>query len=124
MVKVGGRLHFLIEVKSAGTELKENHLQQAVDYAAKQGTEWVLLTNGIVWRAHRIRFEKPIKWDEVFSIDLLDPAAKNTALLERLYLISRESIIGSDIAKFWAHQEATRKRPYISPLGFGLWICE
>jgi hypothetical protein len=57
-IRVGGRLRFLIEVKSAGTDLKENHLRQAVDYAANEGVEWVLLTNGVMWKAHRIRFEQ------------------------------------------------------------------
>src|SRR5688500_12420991 len=42
-VKIDGTLRYLIEVKSVGTELKENHLRQAVDYAANQGVEWVLL---------------------------------------------------------------------------------
>jgi hypothetical protein len=108
-VRVDGRLNFLIEVKSAGTDLKENHLRQCVDYGAKQGTEWVILTNGSVWQAHRIRFEKPIQADLVFTIDLLDSGMRPAELLERLYLISRESITGSDITKFAAHREATSR---------------
>ncbi|MGH7559395.1 MAG: type I restriction enzyme HsdR N-terminal domain-containing protein [Gemmatimonadales bacterium] len=108
-VKVDGRLNFLIEVKSAGTDLKENHLRQCVDYGAKQGTEWVILTNGSVWQAHRIRFEQPIQSDLIFTIDLLDPTSRTAELLERLYLISRESATGSDITKFAAHREATSR---------------
>src|SRR5687768_16462172 len=66
-IKVGGRVQFLIEVKSAGTDLRDNHLRQAIDYAANQGIEWVLLTNGVVWQAHRVRFEQPIANDLVFT---------------------------------------------------------
>lgn len=108
-VKVEGQIHFLIEVKSVGTDLRDNHLRQAIDYGAKQGTEWVLLTNGVDWQAHRIRFEQPVESDEVFAINLLDPKAKAADLLSRLYLISREGLGGSDIAKYWAHKEATSR---------------
>jgi predicted type IV restriction endonuclease len=108
-IRVGGRLRFLIEVKSAGTDLKENHLRQAVDYAANQGVEWVLLTNGVVWKAHRIRFEQPIQAEEVFTIDLLDPEAKPAQLLERLYLVSREGVASTAIDAFWQRKEAMNR---------------
>ena len=45
-VKLDGHLAFLIEVKAIGLELKEQFVKQAVDYAANQGVEWVVLTNG------------------------------------------------------------------------------
>lgn len=108
-LKVDGRVAFLIEVKSAGTELKDNHLRQALDYAANSGIEWVLLTNGSQWQAHRLRFEQPIASDEVFSLNLLDPNLKPATLLERLYLISREGASATDIAKFWQRKEATSR---------------
>jgi len=108
-IKVDGRLQYLIEVKSVGTDLKENHLRQAVDYAANQGVEWVLLTNGILWQAHRLRFEKPIQREEVFSVDLLDPTAKVTQLLEKLFLVSREAGGAAAIAAYWQQKEATSR---------------
>lgn len=105
-IKVGGRLQYLIEVKSVGTDLKGNHLKQAVDYAANQGVDWVLLTNGILWKAYRLKFEKPIQHEEVFSIDLLAPEAKPSVLLEKLYLISKEAGGDSAITTFWQQKEA------------------
>lgn len=108
-VKRGGRVQFLIEVKSVGTDLRDNHLKQAVDYAANQGVEWVLLTNGVEWRAHRVRFEQPIANDLVFSVNLLDPEAKPQATLERLYLISKEAGGVSEIEGYWRHREATSR---------------
>lgn len=105
-IKVGGRLQYLIEVKSVGTDLKGNHLKQAVDYAANQGVDWVLLTNGILWKAYRLKFEKPIQHEEVFSIDLLQPDAKSGTLLEKLYLISKEAGGDSAIASYWQQKEA------------------
>ena len=108
-IKLGGQVHFLIEVKSIGTTLRDNHLRQAVDYGAHHGIEWVLLTNGIEWQSYRIRFEQPIAWDLVFSLDLLDPETKPAQLLEKLYLISREAANGMEIEQYVRRQEATSR---------------
>src|SRR3981081_4327014 len=59
-VKVDGILKTLIEVKAIGIELKDAHVKQAIDYAANQGVDWVLLTNGTTWRVYHVLFEKPI----------------------------------------------------------------
>ena len=53
-IKLNGKLHYLIEVKAIGSDLKEHHVKQAVDYAANEGVDWVLLTNGINWRVSRV----------------------------------------------------------------------
>ena len=108
-IKVKGKLRFLIECKSIGTDLKDNHLRQATDYGANEGVEWVLLTNGAEWQAHRVRFEQPIRADQVFAINLLDPAAKTAAVLEHLYLISREGAAATAIDDFWEQKEATSR---------------
>ena len=108
-VRVSGELRYLIEVKAIGIDLKENHLRQACDYAANQGVEWVLLTNGVRWQAHRMRFEQPIQNDLVFSIDLLDPATKSNDLLEMFYLISREAGSGAEIDRYYRSKEATSR---------------
>lgn len=49
-IKFDGTLQLLIEVKAIGLELKENFVKQAIDYAANQGVDWVVLTNGAYWR--------------------------------------------------------------------------
>src|SRR5262245_44453775 len=64
-IKLDGVLQMLIEVKAIGSDLKDAHVKQAVDYAANQGVDWVLLTNGISWRVYRIVFAKPIDQDLV-----------------------------------------------------------
>lgn len=108
-LKVEGRLQFLIEVKAIGTDLKENHLRQAVDYAANEGADWVLLTNGAVWQAHRVQFEKPIRHELAWEIDLLAAGNKPVRLIEQLYLISRESCGGGAIERYWQQKEATSR---------------
>lgn len=108
-IKTGNKVRFLIEVKSAGTELRDNHLNQAVSYAAQQGVDWVLLTNGIVWQAHRMKFDQPINSDLAFEIDLCNPACKPSDLLVKLYLISKEAVSASAIDAFWERREATSR---------------
>ena len=54
--KVDGTIQCLIEVKAAGSELKESHSKQAVDYAANQGIQWVVLTNAAHWKVFEVNF--------------------------------------------------------------------
>ena len=108
-LRVGGKIQFLIEVKSVGTDLRENHLRQATDYAANQGIEWVLLTNGARWSAHRVRFEQPIQTDEVFAVDLLDESCSTKDLLAKLYLISRDASNTAAIEDYLRRKDATSR---------------
>jgi hypothetical protein len=103
-----GRLCYLIEVKSIGTELKDSHIRQAVDYGSKQGCEWVLLTNGARWQAYRIRYEKPVDYDLTFELDLMSDTPP-TELLSMLFLVARESSKGKEIDRFWRQKQATSR---------------
>jgi predicted type IV restriction endonuclease len=49
-VIVDNKNRFFIEVKAINTELKDTHVKQAIDYAANAGVDWVVLTNGLMWR--------------------------------------------------------------------------
>lgn len=71
-VKLDEKLKFLIEVKAIGITLSEKHYQQALDYGANNGTEWIILTNGLVWKVYKVRFEKPIRTDFVAEFNILD----------------------------------------------------
>jgi hypothetical protein len=108
-IKLHGRLQYLIEVKSIGTELKDTHLRQAIEYGSREGIEWVLLTNGYVWQAHRIRFEQPIDHDLVFEVDLLSGDASAAEILEKLYLVSKEAGNATVIDLYWQSKEATSR---------------
>lgn len=65
--KIEGKLQTLIEVKSIGLDLRENHIKQAVDYAANEGVEWVILTDGQHWKVFSASFSKPISADLVLA---------------------------------------------------------
>jgi predicted type IV restriction endonuclease len=90
--KVDGKLQTLIEVKAIGIDLRENHIKQAVDYAANQGVEWVILTNGQFWKVFSVSFSKPISADLVLDLDLLDLSPSDEDTIEDLYLLSKEGI--------------------------------
>ncbi len=90
-LKILGKLFLLIEVKAIGTELKEQHSKQAVDYAANQGVEWVILTNGIVWKVYRVIFAQPIAQELVIELVMTDLSARSEAHLDALYMLTREA---------------------------------
>lgn len=91
-VKIDGKVQFLVEAKAVGIDLKENHIRQAVDYAANYGVQWVVLTNGLEWRLYRLRFEKPINYDLVHSFEFLTVNPKKEQHQEQLFLLSREGV--------------------------------
>jgi hypothetical protein len=105
-IKLDGHLSLLIEVKAIGMSLKDMHVKQAVDYAANQGCEWVVLTNGIVWHAYRVAFAKPITNTLVLDIALTALSPRKADDLARLWLISKEGLQKSGLADYHAQREA------------------
>jgi hypothetical protein len=108
-VKLEGKLQLLIEVKAIGLELKDAHAKQAVDYAANQGVEWVLLTNGGTWRIYRVFFGQPISQEVVYECDLLSLNPKNRAQVEHLFLFAKEGHNKSVLDDFHAQRQATSR---------------
>jgi hypothetical protein len=90
-IKLDGDLVVLIEVKAIGLDLKENHIRQAVDYAANQGCEWVVLTNGVLWQAYQVAFTKPIEAELVLDLNLLALNHRKGDDVELMALLSREA---------------------------------
>lgn len=105
-VLVDGKVQYLIEVKGADKSLKENHLRQATDYAAKEGIEWVVLTNGIEWQAYRMIFEQPVRFEHVFTIDMLDSGSE---LTEMIYMLSREGIQKSALDEYHEQRQVVNR---------------
>lgn len=100
VVQIGGKQHFIVEVKGRGIELSEKHLRQAVNYAANEGIDWVLLTNGRQFIVHRVIFEKPISSREVFSVDLADlNQLKKSA--DCLQYLTKQIIAKNGLVAFW-----------------------
>jgi Type I restriction enzyme R protein N terminus (HSDR_N) len=92
-IKVDNKVEYLIEVKAIGLTLKEGHLRQAVDYGARNGVPWIVLTNGMVWQVYKIRFDQPITYDLVCSFDFSELDPKNMEHQERLFVICKEGLV-------------------------------
>lgn len=110
-IKVDTKVHYLAEVKSAGTSLNENHLRQAVNYGAHHGIEWVLLTNAIIWKVYRIKFAQPIDWQEVYCFDMGQLSTRSEDDLCKLYMLCRESISTDALQDF--HRQAQIVNRYV-----------
>jgi len=104
--KIDGKLQTLIEVKAIGLELKDSHVKQAVDYAANQGVDWVLLTNGISWRVYHVVFAKPIGHELVIDIDFCAMNPKSQSDLELLYLWCKEGWVKSVLGDYHEQKQA------------------
>ena len=104
--KIDGALQTLIEVKAIGIDLKEQHVKQAIDYAANKGVDWVLLTNGINWRVYRIIFGKPIEQELVVDIDFVALSSRSENDLELLYLWCKEGWQKNILSEYHTQQQA------------------
>lgn len=104
--KINGKVQLLIEVKAIGLELKDNYVKQAVDYAVNQGIDFVVLTNGIIWKAFKVAFTKPIDQEMVFEIDFLQLSHKNAEDIEKLFLVSKEGWLKSTLYEFHSQKQA------------------
>lgn len=103
-IKIGGKLRLLVEVKSAGSSLADNHLRQVIDYGAHQGIHWVILTNAVEWRLVRIYVANQISHEEVCRFDLASLSSKNEDHLRRMFLFAKEGLSIDAMDAF--HQQA------------------
>lgn len=91
-IKISNDIDYLIEAKAIGVTLKENHLRQAVEYASKKGVSWAILTNGIVWQAHRVKVDGKVTSEEVFNFNILEMSNRNSNHLSTLFLLCKRGI--------------------------------
>lgn len=90
------RIQYLIEVKPAKAKLDHNNIFQAKAYGINANIDWIVLTNGGVWRLYKInRSRKKGEGDDtlLWEVDLLDPAfdfSRNEPFFDA---ISREGLL-------------------------------
>jgi hypothetical protein len=108
-VKVDEDIRFLIEVKAIGIELKDAHVKQAIDYAANEGIEWVVLTNGAFWRIYKVHFGKPIEKILVSELDAIATNVRSSEVIECFGNLSREGFSRGTMAELLLHKQVTSK---------------
>lgn len=91
-LKVDGHICLLLECKAIGMSLKEDYIKQATDYAANAGIDWVVLTNGALWKVFKITFTKPIDKELVYEFDFLELSSKRQSDIEMIFYLCRESL--------------------------------
>ena len=82
-------------------------MKQVVDYAANEGVDWVLLTNGITWTVFRVSFTKPISREQVVQLNFPSLNHRNAADMQSLFLLSREAIKKSALPEYHEQVQAT-----------------
>lgn len=102
-VKIDDGVKFLIEVKSAGTELRDRHIEQAQHYAAEDNLRWVVLTNGITWSLYHLTFEDGVEYERLFTVSLNEELEK---ACECLSLLHRSSVRKNKHEEYWDHRSA------------------
>ncbi|WP_424629170.1 type I restriction enzyme HsdR N-terminal domain-containing protein [Bradyrhizobium sp. SYSU BS000235] len=108
-VVVDNRTRFFVEVKAINIELKDNHVKQAIDYAANAGVDWVVLTNGLSWRVYKVQFGKPIDKFLACEIDLLNSSYKDDGMIACFANLSREGFSKDTMSDFLLEKQITNK---------------
>jgi len=108
-ITIEGKIRFIIEVKAIGLDLRDTHVKQAVDYAANQGTEWAILTNGMIWKVLHVSFGRPISQELVCELDLLSLNPRNSDDVESVYVLTREGLLKSALIDYHTQRQATNR---------------
>lgn len=106
VLRKDGKHFVIIEVKAITSRLNDNHLYQAVSYAASEGVEWVILTNGAEWRLYRVLFNKPVEHELIFEVSLLDEDMKPKDKVDLMYLLTPEAQRKDELEAFYQRKRA------------------
>lgn len=93
VLRSADRMVAILEAKSINTKLSRTHLLQAVSYAANQGVDWIILTNGRHWELYRLIIGKPLDQQLVAEFDATDPGLQDTDLqdMDAPWLLCKEA---------------------------------
>lgn len=105
VIQLARKKHIVIEVKAIQIDINGNHLRQAMGYAADEGIEWALLTNGRQLKLYRVIFGKPISKHLVFDYDLTDLTSIKKAAEDITYL-SKKCVQKNELNDYWKRFEA------------------
>jgi hypothetical protein len=106
IIQIGGKRHFLVDVKAFPLELSDKHLRQAVNYGANEGIDWAILTNGRQFQLYKILFEKPIGEKMVFEIDFEAEDFDLKEAHQQLTYLHREAVVKDNLSDLWARYSA------------------
>jgi predicted Zn finger-like uncharacterized protein len=100
-IKKDGRVMTVIECKAIRSRLGSSVLDQAGTYAATLSANWVVLTNGDIWKLYRVipRHGHEPTMELVFDVALLDDDGISERDAENLYLLTARAMSCGDTEK-------------------------
>ena len=117
VIQIGKKKKFVVEVKSLGTKLNENHLRQSLGYSAGEGVDWILLLNGKQFQLYKVIFAKPVYTRLVFDIDLLNNQDYKDCF-DLFQLLTRKSISKNLLDDYW------KKVDSLSPISLSKYLFD
>lgn len=108
-IKSERKIKYLVEVKSIGTSLKDVHLRQAIDYAAKEGVEWVVLTNGMVWDVYKVKVDGKVSDRNLFTINFEEVNLRNDEHQAHLFSLCKRGVQRGVMKEISEHKESVNR---------------
>ncbi|MFA6474731.1 MAG: type I restriction enzyme HsdR N-terminal domain-containing protein [Patescibacteria group bacterium] len=105
IIQVQRKKYIIVEVKAIQIDLSDKHIYQSINYAANEGVDWVLLTNGRVFSLYRVVFKKPITHKRICSFDLKDKAQLKQSI-EYFAMMTKRSMLKNELDDFWLRFQA------------------
>ena len=115
-IRIDKELIAFVEVKRVTTKLAAKHLRQVEMYAVNEGVEWMILTNGVEWRAYHLTGGLPVEIDLALEVNLLGEATPGQKA-NQLFYLSRESLKRRQIDDLWKARRAQSPKSLASVLG-------
>lgn len=103
IIQTNRKKQFVVEVKAIQLDLSEKHLRQSVAYAANEGIDWIILTNGKFIEVYRVIFAKPISTKKIFGFDLTKQLNESVNFL---YYLTKKSVMRNELNDFYARFKA------------------
>lgn len=117
-VKVEDQIRFFVEVKSVGTKLEERQMFQVIGYAANQGHDWGVLTNGETWNVYKLFTGQERGTELVISVSLTDGEVPIKEKADRFFMFSKEGFRQNALSDYWT------KAQVLSPMRIAEKLCE
>ncbi len=102
-------VEYLIEVKAIGLTLNSRHLRQAVNYAAREGINWVVLTNGIDWELHRVSVEDKVQNELMFRFSFAEINMRQKESVELLFLLCKRGVQKDLISDYYQRKQSINR---------------
>jgi len=105
VIQLKRKKQFVVEVKAMEIDLNAKHLLQATHYAADEGIDWVLLTNGMNIELHRVIFSKPVSDVQIFKFDLSDLSQIERAS-DAFVFLTKRAVVKGELEDYWKRFDA------------------